>query len=354
LSSDFQEKRPELLGELTKELRQFHGLSASFFRVATNRVGMTVTDMQVIDILDTIGPITAGQLADLTGLTTGAITGMINRLEEAGFVRRERDLNDGRRVIVQLIPDKDKMHEVSSIFDSIEKSWNEIVASYDNEQLALLVRFLKQSNASSRQRIVQLRETPEGEGNIYSASMGDIKNCQLIVSAGVSQLTVLADDRIEELYQARFKGSVPDMKVKDNVVTVRYPRRLWVMDKSRTAEITLNSRIPWQIMIQGGLAMVTAELDNLNLVGLEIKGGLSSIRLKLPKPSGIVPIKISGAASEIIIRRPVGTSAQVHLKGWVSEFIFDDQNFSDMGTNIRLQSRYYKATDPYYDIEVAS
>ena len=80
-----------LLEELARELRQFTGLGASFFRAAATRTGMTVTDMQVIDILDSAGPTTAGQLADLTGLTTGAITGMLNRLEEAGLVRRERD-----------------------------------------------------------------------------------------------------------------------------------------------------------------------------------------------------------------------------------------------------------------------
>jgi len=52
-----------------RELQQFTGLGASFFRVAA-RLGMTVTDMQVIDLLESIGPATAGQLADLTGLTT--------------------------------------------------------------------------------------------------------------------------------------------------------------------------------------------------------------------------------------------------------------------------------------------
>jgi DNA-binding MarR family transcriptional regulator len=64
---------------LLGELRQFTGLAASFFRAAAARLGMTVTDLQVIDILESIGPSTAGQLADLTGLTTGAITGMLNR-----------------------------------------------------------------------------------------------------------------------------------------------------------------------------------------------------------------------------------------------------------------------------------
>src|SRR5690242_18148278 len=98
MSSGSQETRAELLGELARELRQFNGLGASFFRAAAGRVGMTVTDMQVIDILDSAGPTTAGQLADLTGLTTGAITGMLNRLETSGLVRRERDPSDGRRV----------------------------------------------------------------------------------------------------------------------------------------------------------------------------------------------------------------------------------------------------------------
>ena len=98
LSSASQDKREEF----TRELRQFTGLNASFFRLAAARVGIAVTDMQVIDLLDLTGPSTAGQLADLTGLTTGAITRILDRLEKAGLVRRERDPYDGRKVIVRL------------------------------------------------------------------------------------------------------------------------------------------------------------------------------------------------------------------------------------------------------------
>src|SRR5579859_298271 len=128
LSRGSQEHRAKVLGELAQELRQLHGLGASFFRAAAARIGMTVTDMQVVDILVSTGPATAGQLADLTGLTTGAITGMLNRLEEAGLVRRERDPQDGRRVIVRLVPDKEEMHKVGSIFDSSGKAWGEIAS----------------------------------------------------------------------------------------------------------------------------------------------------------------------------------------------------------------------------------
>src|SRR6478672_417455 len=108
---EMRETRAALLAELARELRQFGGLSASYFRAAAARGGMTATDMQVIDSLAITGPTTAGQLADLTGLTTGAITGMLNRLEEAGVVRRERDPNDGRRVSVRLVTDLDEMQK---------------------------------------------------------------------------------------------------------------------------------------------------------------------------------------------------------------------------------------------------
>src|SRR5690348_6764502 len=147
MSRGSKEKHAELLGELARELRQFIGLGASFFRAAAARIGLTVTDMQVIDILDSAGPMTAGQLADLTGLTTGAITGMLNRLEEAGLVRRERDPDDGRRVIVRLASGTDKMRETSSIFASARKVWDEIASPYDDEQIAFLLEFQKRGNA---------------------------------------------------------------------------------------------------------------------------------------------------------------------------------------------------------------
>src|SRR6476659_9517686 len=101
-SQEMRETRAALLAELARELRQFNGLSASYFRAVAARSGMTATDMQVIDMLDGAGPMTAGQLADLTGLTTGAITGMLKRLEEARIVRRESLTADDSRFLQPL------------------------------------------------------------------------------------------------------------------------------------------------------------------------------------------------------------------------------------------------------------
>jgi DNA-binding MarR family transcriptional regulator len=350
-----QEQSTKVPGELKRELRQFTGLAASIFRAAAARLGMTVTDMQVMDILESTGPSTAGQLADLTGLTTGAVTGMLNRLEEAGLVRRERDPSDGRRVIVQLARGKDEIHKIGAIFDSLGNAWDELSSDYDDEQMAFLLEFLKRSNALSRKEISRLQEAPSSEGEIFSTPLLDLKSARLVVSSGVSRLNLRASEGMAELYQASFEGPAPDVKAKDGVVTIRYPRRLLGLSGlQRAAEVTLNKNIPWQIMIQGGASEVTAELGGLNLAGLEVKAGASTIHLELPMPSSVVPIRISGGASEIIVRRPVGAAVRAHLKGWVSAFVFDDQAFNDIGNNVWLQSSGFEPTAPYYDIEVAS
>jgi DNA-binding MarR family transcriptional regulator len=355
LSSGSQKKRTEVLEELAHELRQCSGLGASFFRAAAARIEMADTDMQVIDLLDLIGPLTAGQLADLMALTTGTFTGILNRLEKAELVHRERDPNDGRRVIVRLERGKDEMHEVSSIFAPRGHAWDELASHYNDEQLAFLLEFLKRSNMISRQEIVQLREAPSGEGGIFSAPLEGLERGRLVVSCGSSRLTVRADDAMAELYQAHFEGPVPSVAVKDGVVTIRYPRRLLVLGRGKgAAEVALSVAIPWWIVIQGGAAEITTKLGGLDLAGLEIKGGVSTICLELPAPRGVVPIRISGGASEITVRLPTGVAARAHLKGWVSTFIFDEQTFSDLGNNVWLQSSSFDPTASYYDIEVAS
>jgi DNA-binding PadR family transcriptional regulator len=314
---------------------------------------MTDTDIQVIDILENTGEASAGQLADLMGLTTGTITGILNRLEKAGLIHRERDKSDGRKVIVRLAKGNDNRHETGPLFASIRKAWVEMASHYDDEQIAFLLEFLQRSNAIARQEIAQLREAPEGESEIFSAPLANLESGRLVFSSGITRLSLRADDAIAGLYQARFEGPMPNVKAKDGVVTIRYPRHLGIVDwRKRVAEVSLSVAIPWQIVVQGGASEITAELGGLDLASLVVKGGLSSIHLELPTPSRVVPIQISGGASDITVRRPVGVAARVHLKGWVSEFTFDDQTFSQMDNNMRLQSPGFDPTTPHYDIEV--
>src|SRR5258707_4823819 len=261
LSSGSQKKQTEVLGELARELRQCSGLGASFFRAAAARLEMTDTDMQVIDLLESTGEASAGILADLMGLTTGTFTGILNRLEKAGLVHRDRDPNDGRRVIVKLERDQDEMHEVSSLFASRGHAWEELASHYDDYQRAFLLPLLERSNALARQEIARLREASAGKEGMFSAPLADLESARLVFPSGAFRLTLRTTEGMAELYQARFEGPVPEVKAKDGIVTISYPRRLLGLGgQQRAAEVTLSRAIPWQIVIQGGASEITAEL----------------------------------------------------------------------------------------------
>ncbi|MBX3064534.1 MAG: MarR family transcriptional regulator [Anaerolineae bacterium] len=355
MSMGSDNKKTELGRKLVNELRQCYGLAASFFRAAASRIEMTDTDMQVIDILESTGEATAGQLANLMGLTTGTFTAILNRLEKAGLVRRERDPNDGRRVLVRLAKRSDGGKEISPLFASLGTAWEELADNYDDEHKAFLLEFLQRSNALAGEEIVRLREVPSDSEGLFTAPLGGLDHAQFVVSSDTFGLNLRAGEIMGALYHARFEGPVPDVKVKDGVVTIRYPRRLWLpgMEK-RAAEVTLSSAVQWQIVLQGGASEITAELSELNLSSLEVKGGAHMAQIDLPAPSGIVPVRISGGAVQTSIRRPAGTAARVHLKGWASEFVFDDQTFSAVGNDVRLQSQNFDPAAPFYDIDVDS
>src|SRR6516164_8923526 len=114
-------RREELLAGLNDEFRQMSTVTILFHQAIADRLGMNVTDHKCADILLRSGPITAGELAQRTGLTTGAITGVIDRLEQAGFVRRAKDPGDRRRVIIE--PLARRMERViGPLFQSMARS----------------------------------------------------------------------------------------------------------------------------------------------------------------------------------------------------------------------------------------
>src|SRR5580658_4419241 len=100
------EKRTALHAELIGAIRRFIAGSIMFNQKVADRVGLHLTDMQCINLLDLLGPVTPGKLAERTGLTTGGVTVMLDRLEKAGFVKREPNPNDRRSVLVRVNPRK--------------------------------------------------------------------------------------------------------------------------------------------------------------------------------------------------------------------------------------------------------
>jgi DNA-binding MarR family transcriptional regulator len=107
-------RRDEAVRDLKLNLRHFVvNLLVSNFE-AIEDVGLNPTDLGALCLLLLHGPAPAGRVAELTGLTTGAVTGVIDRLEAGGFVRREVDPADRRKVIVA--PDRDAQLEVIAAF----------------------------------------------------------------------------------------------------------------------------------------------------------------------------------------------------------------------------------------------
>ena len=94
----------QVFDELIDEVRRSQEATARFDQAVADAIGMNRTDMRCLDVLEREGPITAGALAEATGLTSGAMTTALDRLERAGYARRVRDRGDRRRVLVELTP----------------------------------------------------------------------------------------------------------------------------------------------------------------------------------------------------------------------------------------------------------
>src|SRR5262249_45297631 len=129
-------ERAELLAALFGEFRQLSAATIMFHQAVADRLGMNVTDHKCADIIERNGPLPAGELAERTGLTTGAITGVIDRLEKAGFVRRAKDPGDRRRVIIE--PCYKRMGQViGPLFESMGRATAELCAHYSTAELAV-------------------------------------------------------------------------------------------------------------------------------------------------------------------------------------------------------------------------
>jgi DNA-binding MarR family transcriptional regulator len=151
-------ERAELLSALNAEFRQLSAATVLFHQAVADRLGMNVTDHKCADILERHGPLTAGELAEGTGLTTGAITGVIDRLEKAGFVRRAKDPGDRRRVIIE--PRRRRMERViGPLFESMARAAAELCAHYSTEQLAVIRDFTARAHQMAIAEARKLRDS---------------------------------------------------------------------------------------------------------------------------------------------------------------------------------------------------
>jgi DNA-binding MarR family transcriptional regulator len=112
-----------------------------FNHQVAQRVGLGASDAQFMHLLQLHGPLTPGRLAELSGLTTGTVTGVLDRLEAAGFVRRERNESDRRKVIVKL-NEEQLWSAMAPLYAGQAESLAAVAGAYDGEQLEVIADFL--------------------------------------------------------------------------------------------------------------------------------------------------------------------------------------------------------------------
>jgi DNA-binding MarR family transcriptional regulator len=136
--------RTELLNEIVYSLeRELSSKTVLFHAAIAEKLGLSGTDHKALDLIYKAGSMTAGQLAELTGLTTGAVTGIVDRLEEAGFARRTRASHDRRQVIIEPIPEQaQKIHQ---LFESLGQSMSALTEQYSDQELTIIHRYLIES-----------------------------------------------------------------------------------------------------------------------------------------------------------------------------------------------------------------
>src|SRR5437870_670280 len=131
--------RAALMQELEHAVRRSSALGVIFGQTVASRVGISSSDLECLDFLNLEGRVTAGRLAELTGLTTGAITGVVDRLEKAGLVRRERDDNDRRKVFIAAVPEA--VGRIGRLYEPLQRGMQAAFAGYSDAELRLLLEF---------------------------------------------------------------------------------------------------------------------------------------------------------------------------------------------------------------------
>ncbi|MEU4793472.1 MarR family transcriptional regulator [Micromonospora tulbaghiae] len=130
--------RTSAVADLMRAGRETSRLSMVFRYAIADRLGVTVSDLECLDYLADIGSATAGQIAERTNLTTGAVTSMLRRLQQAGYVTAERDPADRRRVVVAIRPER--IADLERPYERFAERAERLVEGYGAEEVRLLVR----------------------------------------------------------------------------------------------------------------------------------------------------------------------------------------------------------------------
>ncbi|WP_431045911.1 MarR family winged helix-turn-helix transcriptional regulator [Streptomyces sp. P1-3] len=155
MSRDDSTRRAEAIAALTAAGRDSSAASVAFHTAVAAKQGLGPTETKTLDLLERHGALTAKDLAELSGLAPASVTGLVDRLENKGYVRRVKHPTDKRRVLVESRPEK--LAELAPLFDDWAREVTELYEEFTTEELEVVTRFLTGANARQREATKRLR-----------------------------------------------------------------------------------------------------------------------------------------------------------------------------------------------------
>jgi DNA-binding MarR family transcriptional regulator len=340
---------------------------------AATSLGLNPTDLRCLALIAGEENPTPSRLAELSGLTSGAITGVMDRLEKAGYLTRAVDPQDRRRQTLAV--NEGRLRELALAFGPAATGAHVVArelgiaapaeAGYLRGLADVLAREAERLSVATRGGMV---------GNEYVAPLGDVTRAQLVMSSGASrvnidkrllgqQLRVVAEtaatrlrltagNRPDLLVTARFDGPPPRARHSDDgLVVFRYPRRL--MDpRARSTTVALNQGVEWSVDVAGGVTDLEGDLSKMKLTGIQLRGGVNHVDLDLPAADGAVRLSFSGGSSRLYLSRPRGTGVDLRVRGGISHLDFDGKSMGNQGGGKRIQSRDFNRAAGHYQVDV--
>ncbi|MGC5288007.1 MarR family winged helix-turn-helix transcriptional regulator [Micromonospora sp. DT231] len=153
-------RRARLYEELSTASRRYLASYVLFNQAIADHLGLHPTDVQFLSLLTAApGPRTVREIAEMTGLTTGSATRLVDRLERGGYVERTPDREDRRRVLVSPVPER--VDRVTAVWDDLGQSWQAILDDHTDEELEVITRHLARAHDLSHAQMAHLRSRPK-------------------------------------------------------------------------------------------------------------------------------------------------------------------------------------------------
>jgi DNA-binding MarR family transcriptional regulator len=350
--------------------------TVAFDEALAEFLGLNPTDLRCLELVIEDPGMTPSRLAELAGITTGAVTGVVDRLERAGYVTRQPDPADRRSVTIAPVPARETriVEAVAPLGEAIDA----LLGACTPDQRDAIGRFLAAANTAVADETARLRAETRGGfvGARFSAPLGTVTRGRLVFVSGAPRVAlnfaplgpratarVIAEtsaSRLEftgaapagDLMAASFDGPRPDVRVAGGEVTIRYRRAAIAAFSTRRAKIALSGTIPWTIELDGGITDLTGTLEAVSLERLDVEGGANHVRLDLPRPAGTAAVRIGGVVSDARFHRPAGVPVAVRVDGGIAHLRVDGGKREQVAGLKRYVGPGYVESPDRYELEV--